>query len=143
MTEFAVALVNITDGSVQGHKAGCADLKRGNLRQHADDVWTLNVESKAGAWAEYNADFIPEAEANGESVESYCHPILWSPCAKHVPEGDMADYYGQTAEQAEPEAPTMTDAERNHARDNFAALAVSAPSEQGRAFWQAKADALA
>jgi hypothetical protein len=55
---FEVTLVNITDGSVQGHKAGCADLTRGNLRKHAEEPWTLEVTDKAQAWFEYNADFL-------------------------------------------------------------------------------------
>lgn len=37
--------------------------------------------------------------------------------------------------------PEVAESDR-HAYDNFAALAESAPSEQGRAFWQSKANAL-
>lgn len=81
---YTVALVNITDGTVSGHKAGCADLKRGNLRKHADEVWELEVSSKMAAFADYNTDFIAEGGVDNG------WPITWAACAKHVPETDAA-----------------------------------------------------
>ena len=84
MSNFAVALVNITDGTVQGHKAGCADLSRGKLRKHADEVWNLEVSSKAEAREAYNADFDEETDG--------WYDIEWAPCAKHVPaEAEVAE----------------------------------------------------
>jgi hypothetical protein len=77
-----IALVNITDGTVHGHKAGCADLTRGALRRHADEAWTFEVEDKADAWFNYNSDFL------SEGGEDNAYEIQWAPCAKHVPEGD-------------------------------------------------------
>lgn len=81
-TTHQVALVNISDGSVQGHRAGCADLTRGNLRRHASEAWTLRVVDKAHAWLEYNSDFL------AEGGEDNAWPIDWKPCADHVPAGD-------------------------------------------------------
>ena len=77
-----IALVNITDGTVHGHKAGCADLKRGTLRKHADQAWEFEVADKADAWFSYNSDFL------AEGGEDNAYEIQWAPCAKHVPEGD-------------------------------------------------------
>lgn len=85
----SIALVNITDGTVHGHKAGCADLTRGKLRRHADEAWTFDVETKADAWFAYNSDFL------AEGGEDNAYTINWAPCAKHVPEGDTHEVYVQ------------------------------------------------
>lgn len=77
---YSVALVNMRDGSVQGHKGDCADLKRG--KSYADEPWVLDVEDKAQAWLEYNVDFI------AEGGEENAWDIKWLPCADHVPAGD-------------------------------------------------------
>lgn len=145
--QHSVTLVNITDGTVHGHKAGCADLKRGNLRKHAEGKFTLEVESKAVAWETYNADFIPEAIADGMPVESSAYEIEWAPCANHVPEGDreaIIAAYMPEQEQTEPEGwANLTGDQRAQALRNFADLAKSAPSEAARNYWQQHADALA
>lgn len=91
----SIALVNITDGTVQGHKAGCADLSRGKLRRHANEVWNLEVETKHEAWAEYNADFLAEGPESGQ------YEINWLPCTKHVPQGNEDTYEAWDAEQDE------------------------------------------
>lgn len=85
----AIALVNMWDGSVQGHKAGCADLKR-KAHLHGDEPWTFEVASKNEAWLNYNSDFLPECydhsecdEANSRCANAY--DIHWLPCADHVP----------------------------------------------------------
>lgn len=81
--KHAISLVNLRDGSVEGHKAGCADLKRGHRKQ-ASEAWTFEVADKAEARAEYNADF--DYETDG------WYEINWLPCAKHVPAGtDIAE----------------------------------------------------
>lgn len=129
-----VALVNITDGTVQGHKAGCADLKRGKLRKHAEEAWTLDVESKAQAAAEYNADF--DYEVDG------WYEIEWAPCAKAVPEGDLEAAIAGGYSYAAPVEPAMTDEQAANAKANFLFMAQHAPTEQARTFWQSKADAL-
>ena len=117
-----IALVNITDGSVQGHKAGCADLSRGKLRRHADQVWNMEVETKHEAWVAYNGDFLAEGPESGQ------YEIQWLPCAKHVPQGtedtyeaweaeslagidkvwDAESEHGQIAEVVAPVSPTTT-----------------------------------
>lgn len=80
---FQVVTMNMKDGSVQGHAAGCADLKRGVRKfaepQQAD--WPMTVSTKHEAWLDYNQDFI----ADGEDMGTY--GIDWLPCAKHVPQG--------------------------------------------------------
>lgn len=135
---YEIALVNITDGTVQGHKAGCADLKRGNLRKHAADVWEFPVDDKAEAWLNYNSDFL------AEGGEDNAYEIQWSPCAKHVPEGDTHARYVEAFESDETEQAesVTTYADPEHARRNFLHLAEQTGTEAGRAFWQAKADAI-
>jgi hypothetical protein len=96
---FEIALVNISDGTVQGHKAGCADLTRGNLRKHNNDAWTFEVQDKAEAWFDYNSDFL--AEGGPENA----YDIDWKPCANHVPDGDkMAAYNAAFGEDHTPVA---------------------------------------
>jgi hypothetical protein len=103
--KFGVVLRNMTDGSVEGHAAGCADLKRKAKRgaaQPSDEPWALTVSSKHEAWAEYNADFIAECEQGAEGAEhdhekdedcDHSWGINWLPCADAVParDGDAAD----------------------------------------------------
>lgn len=76
---YQVVLMNMRDGSVQGHAAGCADLKRGKAKfaepQQADEVW--DVEVKEDARESYNADFDEETDG--------WYDIDWLPCAKHIP----------------------------------------------------------
>lgn len=74
-----ITLINIIDGSVEGHIAGCADIKRRKSR-HADTPWTFSVDSKEEARAEYNADFDKETDG--------WYDIDWLPCARFVPEHD-------------------------------------------------------
>lgn len=57
---FEITLINQTDGSVDGHRAGCRDIKR--TAKHACEAWTFKVDSKDTARAEYNADFDEETE---------------------------------------------------------------------------------
>lgn len=92
-----IALVNIADGSVQGHKAGCADLHRGALRKHADDVWEFEVATKHDAWVSYNIDFLNEGPESGQ------YSIEWKNCSKHVPQGADDTYEAWAAEDAEAE----------------------------------------
>jgi hypothetical protein len=76
---YQVVLMNMRDGSVQGHAAGCADLKRGKAKfaepSQADEVW--DVEVKEDAREAYNADFDEETDG--------WYDIEWLPCAKHIP----------------------------------------------------------
>lgn len=95
MAQYNVALVNMTDGSVQGHKAGCADLKKhANKRHFADEAWELEVSSKNEAWLNYNSDFLAECYTHDDvcdeskSVCANAYDIKWLPCANHVPEFD-------------------------------------------------------
>lgn len=100
---FSVALVTMKNGTVAGHKAGCADLKQ--TRDHDNEVWTFDASSKNDAWLEYNADFLAECEgephcdrhdeAAGECNNAW--GIEWASCANHIPA-----LPGQTA------APTVT-----------------------------------
>lgn len=80
MSKNTVAIVNMTDGSVQVHKAGCKDLTRkarGKV-QFADEAWELEVDDRRDAAEAYNADFDEETEGWWE--------LTWMPCAHHVPE---------------------------------------------------------
>lgn len=76
---YQVTLMNMRDGSVQGHRAGCADLKRGKAKfaepMQADEVW--DVLAKEDARESYNADFDEETDG--------WYDIEWLPCAKHIP----------------------------------------------------------
>lgn len=90
-TTFEIVTMNMRDGSVQGHAAGCADLKRG-VRKFAEPDqadYPLPVANKHEAWLEYNADFIAEHDHDGCDVEAgHCdnaYTIEWLPCADHVP----------------------------------------------------------
>lgn len=73
---FKVQLVNMTNGSVTGHKAGCSDLKK--LAQRHDVLPVEETTSKLRTYLEYNADFIAE--------NSGAHDIDWKACANHVPD---------------------------------------------------------
>ena len=96
MSKHSISLVNITDGSVQGHKAGCADLSRGKLRRHANEAWTFEVDTKHEAWVEYNIDFLEEGPESGQ------YEITWAPCAKHVPQGEADTYEAWAGTQEAP-----------------------------------------
>jgi hypothetical protein len=74
MDFHAVTLVNMTDGSVQGHRTGCSDLSKKLKKMESCE---LEVASKAMARAEYNADFDEETDG--------WYEIEWLPCANHVP----------------------------------------------------------
>jgi hypothetical protein len=79
-TTYLVTLANTNDGTVHGHKAGCADLKRGAAyRNHKDEQFEIEVSTKREAWLDYNADFI------AEGGEENAWPVEWLPCADHVP----------------------------------------------------------
>lgn len=87
-----IALVNMKDGSVQGHKAGCADLKHKSMQ--ADEPYTLDVTTKHDAWVDYNSDFLAECDEHEDfcnedrGICSHAWDIRWSPCADHVPSGE-------------------------------------------------------
>lgn len=90
MAPFTVTLIADRADNVHGHAAGCADLtKRGKYPNAAWQVehGTVKVATKAEAFADYNEDFIFEG-----GIEN-AYPIKWFPCAKHVPEGDIADHF--------------------------------------------------
>jgi hypothetical protein len=79
---FQVAVMNMRDGSVQVHGAGCADLKRGkNFAEKYDgEVWDcIDREDIREA---YNADFDEETEG--------WYDMNWMPCASHVPDREEA-----------------------------------------------------
>lgn len=76
MANHKITLINLRTGEVEGHAAGCADIKRGKAK-HADAPWTFSVSTKADARAEYNADF-------DEATDGW-YDINWLPCADHVP----------------------------------------------------------
>ncbi len=71
---FDITLINMADGSVAGHRAGCRDIKRN--AKHVS-TWTFEVSSKAEARAEYNTDFDEETDG--------WYSIDWLPCADQVP----------------------------------------------------------
>lgn len=73
-----VQLVNMTDGSVCGHKAGCSDLKKLAVRHDVHGV--DEIATKHDAWLDYNADFL--AEGSG------AYDIDWKACANHIPAGE-------------------------------------------------------
>lgn len=84
---YKVQLVNMTDGSVCGHKAGCSDLKK--LAQRHDVLPVEEIATKHDAWLDYNSDFL--AEGSG------AYDIDWKACANHVPAGE-ADVVAEEAE---------------------------------------------
>lgn len=84
---YKVTIRNLSDGSVEGHAAGCADLKRnvvkrGRRNLAVDHAFTEATTSKRASWLDYNADFI------AEGGEENAWPIEWLPCADHVPAED-------------------------------------------------------
>ena len=90
MNTFAIRLVNMTNGTVAGHKAGCSDLKKLAQRHEVLDV--EETTSKRAAWLEYNVDFIAEGGVDN------AWPIDWKACANHIPAGEP---------EADPEAAFM------------------------------------
>ena len=74
---FQIQLVNMIDGSVTGHKAGCADLKKLKRQGHYV-IDPMEFSSKREAWEDYNEDFLAEGEDSA-------WPIDWKPCSDHVP----------------------------------------------------------
>lgn len=95
-TQHQITLINLTDGTVDGHAAGCADIKR-RTRNHADEPWTFAVATKHDAWLEYNTDFLAEGEESGQ------YDINWLPCAKHVPQGHDDTWAAYVQFDQEPE----------------------------------------
>lgn len=86
---YALQLVNMTDGTTAGHKAGCSDLKKLAQRHEVLDV--EHHATKYDAWLDYNYDFIAEGLMA-------CHDIEWKACANHIPAGEP---------EADPEAAFM------------------------------------
>lgn len=85
---FQIETLNRADGSVDGHRAGCADIARIAKKERLDRSGSWDVSSKKQAWEDYNADFIAECEADDPSQcdhEAHCYEINWLPCANHVP----------------------------------------------------------
>lgn len=87
---YEIETLNRADGSVDGHRAGCADIARIAKKERIDRSGSWTVTSKLQAWADYNADFIGECydhetcdEAHGQCANAYT--INWLPCADHVP----------------------------------------------------------
>lgn len=93
--KFDIVLRNMSDGSVEGHAAGCADLKRKAKRgakHQSDEAWSLSVSSKHDAWEEYNSDFLNECEEHKDHAAldacSHAYNIDWLPCADGVADRD-------------------------------------------------------
>jgi hypothetical protein len=97
----SVSLINRADGSVDGHRAGCADVARIVKKERTDAPWTFEVASKREAFLDYNDDFI--AEADGDETNTYA--INWLPCADHVPAGEAALPADDAAEAGATPAP--------------------------------------
>lgn len=95
-TTYSVTLANTNDGTVHGHAAGCADLKRGAAyKHHKDEQFTVEVETKRDAFLDYNADFI------AEGGEENAWPVEWLPCADHVPADAAASATPKKATKAD------------------------------------------
>lgn len=87
-----ITLINMLDGSVDGHKAGCADIKKAK-GSYGDRPWTFYVSSKNDAWLSYNSDFYAECPSHDKCDEEQgrcdnAYDIHWLPCANEVPEFD-------------------------------------------------------
>lgn len=97
-THYQVTVMNMTDGSVQVHGAGCADLKRGKNfaeKYQATELWDcIDREDIREA---YNADFDEETDG--------WYDMTWMPCASHVPA--RADYVADAIERSQDE-PVVT-----------------------------------
>ena len=102
---FSVTLANMTDGTVQGHKAGCRDLttsrtrKGRSVRVVAESLWTIEVETKRDAFLDYNADFLAEGQD-----EDDVYQIEWAPCTDEVP---AVDYRAEAEAVADTPAATV------------------------------------
>ncbi len=88
-----VETVNRADGSVDGHRAGCADIAKVVKRERLDHFGEpFAVASKHQAWLEYNVDFLPECEGCEGHDEAagncqHAYDINWLACAKAIPSG--------------------------------------------------------
>lgn len=79
---YQVSVMNMVDGSVQVHGAGCADLKRGKNfaeKYQANELW--DCVDREDIREAYNADFDEETDG--------WYDMTWMPCAKHVPEREV------------------------------------------------------
>lgn len=77
-----VRVYNINGGDrVEVHSTGCADPRKKD--RHADH-FDMETDTPRKVWEEYNADFIDEAEAMGESVEASTYTLYVYKCTHLV-----------------------------------------------------------
>jgi len=96
---YQVTVMNMRDGSVQVHGAGCADLKRGKNfaeKYQADELW--DCVDREDIREAYNADFDEETDG--------WYDMTWMPCASHVP--DRTDYVADAVEKAQKDVTVTT-----------------------------------
>lgn len=62
------------------HAAGCADLKRGWIRSHAENGWDMRAESRLDVEAEVY-DFMPNEDPN-YTLGDYLWDFRFAPCVK-------------------------------------------------------------
>jgi hypothetical protein len=136
---FDVTLQNMSDGSVQGHRTGCADInkRRRNAKvQPGDEPWPLTVQHKHEAWVNYNSDFLAEGPESGQ------YNIDWLPCADGVPQGPSDDYATWLAEEnsetTEPEPKEPFKAVAPKARKAAATTKAAATAKKGSGTTTAK-----
>lgn len=74
-----------TDMVISAHGAGCAHVKRAKATNPFAEAFTLGAfDTMREVWAEYNEDFIAEAEGLGMPVQEWAHPITFYPCTGMV-----------------------------------------------------------
>lgn len=101
---FKVQLVNVTNGTVAGHKAGCSDLKK--LAQRHDVLEVQEVHDKQEVHDDYNADFI------AEGGEDNAYEIDWKACANHVPDATEVPGTGTTKDELDDVADAVEKAQK-------------------------------
>lgn len=94
MSAVTVVGPNLPDqsqGDMHVHAAGCADLKRGQLRNHAER-WTVEVDSVQAVVEAIYSDMIAECDPDepyGTWVD-YEADLHFAPCTDHLPRDRQA-----------------------------------------------------
>jgi hypothetical protein len=79
-TATQVTILNITDGSVEVHRKGCADIAKKVRAGVVDHKWNEAATSKYATWMDYNADFLDEQEDAPADETTNSYDLRWVAC---------------------------------------------------------------
>lgn len=75
-----VTIVNMTDGTVQVHRPGCADIAKKFRAGRAEHKFTEVATSKYETWLDYNEDFLNECDDWADSDSTNAYDLEWKAC---------------------------------------------------------------